>query len=260
MAANGVGLTESIVGAPVSTQGPYRYRGGMGMIPSAEFNVFMDDFNLSFIPTTAITNGPVANTPWGWQGAIIDAGATIAVNTTAALGANGVLTFADATASEGASFYGQKTLQLTAGKKFFMEARIRTDDVTDNAFQFGLSALTAVTNPEDIWTTTAADLVAFGLLDGSAYPQMLADKSNSGSTAETGTVIMTVDTWTTLAIYYDGTSLYGFVNGKQSLKWAQAAATIPTGVALAPFVGHLNGNGAGGNLAIIDYIRWSSQR
>ncbi len=261
MAANGVGLTESIVGAPVSNQGSYRYRGGMGMIPSAEFAVFMDDFMLSFIPTTAITNGPVANTPWGWQGAIIDTGATISINTTAAIGANGVLTLADATASEGASFYGQKTLQLTAGKKFFMETRFRTDDVTDNAIQFGLTDLTAVTNPEDLWTTTAANLVAFGILDGSATVRMLADKSNSGSTVETGTVAITANTWNTLAIYYDGANLFGFVNGKEAEKWGQAAATtIPTGVALAPFFGHINGDGAGGALVAVDYIRWCSQR
>ena len=86
------------------------------MVPSAEWMVFMDDFITTFIPTTAITNGPVANTPSNWQGAIIDTGATVAVNTTAAIGANGVLTLADATASEGAAFYGQKTIQLTAGK------------------------------------------------------------------------------------------------------------------------------------------------
>lgn len=238
----------------------YQYRNGTGMVPSAEYAVFMDDFITTFIPTTAITNGPVANTPWGWQGAIIDSGATIAVNTTAAIGANGVLTLADATASEGAAFYGQKTLQLTAGKKFWMEARIRTDDVTDNAVQMGLSSLTAVTNPEDIWTTVATDLVAFGILDGSALTTMLADKSNSGSTAETGTISMVADTWTTLAIYYDGAALSGWVNGQQSLKWAQAAATIPTGVALAPFVGHINGNGAGGNVVVVDYVRVVSER
>lgn len=252
------GFSESIVFGPDSPT-RYGYRTGLGMIPSAEYNVFMDDFH-SFVVATAITNGPVANTPWGWQGAIIDTGATVAVNTTAAIGANGVLTLADATASEGAAVYGTKSLQLTANKKFFMEVRVRTDDVADNAFQFGLSALTATTNPEDLWTTTATDVVAFGLLDGSAFPKMLADKSNSGSTAETGTIAMSADTWTVLGIGYNGTNLTGWVNGSLALVWSQAASTIPTGVALAPFFGHLNGDGAGGAVAVIDYIRWSGQR
>lgn len=260
MASNGLGITESLVHAPVSNQGAYAYRSKMGMVQSAEWDVFFDDFH-SFVVATAITNGPVANTPWGWQGAVIDTGATAAVTTTAALGATGVLTLSDATASEGVAFYGTKSVQLTAGKRFFMEARIRTDDVTDNTIQFGLSDLTATTNPEDLWTTTAANLVTFGILDGSAALKMLADKSNSGSTAETGTRSMVADTWHTLAFYYDGGSaLRGYIDGNLAETWSQASTTIPTGVALAPFIGVLNGDGAGGANNYIDYVRFVIER
>jgi hypothetical protein len=258
MATNGIGISESVVFGPVSNQAAYQYRAGCGMVPSAEWSVFMDDFLMTWIPTTSITNGAVANTPSPWQAAIIDSGATVSINTTAALGANGVLTFVDATASEGAAIYGQKTLQLTAGKKFFMECRLRTGDVTDNALQFGLSALTAVTNPEDIWTTAAADVVAFGLLDGSAYPQLLADTGDAGTAVVTQTTkLLTVDTWHTLAIGYNGSVLKGYVDGKEVLS---TTTTIPTGVALAPFIGHINGNSGGAAVTIVDYIRWSSQR
>lgn len=250
MAANALGVNESIVHAPKSQASPYWYRGGLGMFGSAEFQVFMDDFVL-----------PVAsNIPTDWTAAIIDAGATTTTSTTATTAANGVLVIADATASEGAAFYGAKSLQLVSGKKMFMEMRFQTDDVTDNAVQFGLSALTATTNPEDLWTTTAADVVAFGLLDGLATPQMLADKSNSGSTAEAGTLSVVASEWTTLGIYFDGSALFGFVNGNQALKWSRASTTIPTAVALAPFVGHINGGGAGGNVVLIDYVRWAFQR
>jgi hypothetical protein len=261
MASNGLGITESLVHAPVSNQGAYAYRSKMGMVPSAEWDVFFDDFH-TFVVATAITNGPVANTPWGWQGAVIDSGATAAVTTTAALGATGVLTLSDATASEGVAFYGTKSVQLTARKRFFMEARVRTDDVSDNAIQFGLSALTATTNPEDLWTTTAADLVSVGILDGSAYLTMLADKSNSGSTAETSTTrAMVADTWHTIAFSYDGGSaLKVYLDGLPALTWSQASTTIPTGVALAPFIGVLNGNGAGGATNYVDYIRYVIER
>lgn len=258
MATNGIGVSESIVHGPVSNQAAYQYRAGCGLVPSAEWSVFFDDFLMTWIPTTSITNGAVANTPSPWQAAIIDSGATIAINTTAAIGANGVLTFADATASEGAAIYGQKTVQLTAGKRFFMECRLRTDDVTDNAVQFGLSALTATTNPEDLWTTTAADVAAFGILDGSAYPTLLADKSNAGTAAIAQTTkLLTVDTWHTLALGYNGSVLKAYVDGKEVIS---TTTTIPTGVALAPFIGHINGNGAGGNLVVVDYIRWACQR
>lgn len=251
MSANGAGFSESIVHAPVSNQGRYAYRSKMGMIPSAEFFVLFDDFDKKV----------TTNVPTGWDAAIIDTGGTVTVNTTAAIGANGVLTFADATASEGAAIYGTKGIQLTAGKRMFMELKVRTDDVTDNAIQFGLSDLTATTNPEDLWTTTADNLVTFGLLDGSAYPTMLADKSNSGSAAQAQTSrIMTVDTWHVLAIAYTGSKLKAYVDGKEALTWSSADATIPTGVALAPFIGHINGNGAGGNGVFTDYVRVVCER
>ena len=255
------GITSPIKHSPVATGKAYAYRAGTGLVPSAEWAVLFDDFLATWIPNTAITNGPVAQTPSPWQAAIIDPGATVAVNTTAAIGANGVLTIADAIASEGAAVYGQKTFQLTSGKKFWMEARVRTDDVTDNDLQFGLTDVTASTNPEDLWTTTAANLVAFGLLDGSAYPLMLSDKSNSGTSVQTQTArIMAVNTWHTLAIAYDGVQLKGYVDGKLALTWSGAASTIPTGVALVPFFGARSGNGAGGNLNVFDYIRIVSER
>lgn len=250
MALNALGVNESIVHAPKSRQNAFWYRSGLGMFGSAEFQAFMDDFT-----------APVAtNVPAGWSAAIIDAGATTTTYTTAATGANGVLQLTDANLSEGAAFYGAKSLQLTAGKRAFMEIRFQTDDVTDNAVQFGLSDLTATTNPEDLWTTTAANVLAFGLLDGAATPQMLSDKSNSASTAEAGSLSITASTWSTMAIYFDGVGVYGFVNGQLALTWSQASTTIPTGVALAPFVGHINGNGAGGNLVLVDYVRWSFER
>lgn len=240
----------------------YNYRTGTSMVPSAEWAVFFDDFLQPWIPATAITNGAVANTPSNWQGAIIDTGATVAVNTTAAVGANGVLTIADATASEGAAVYGQKTVQLTAGKRFWMEARLRTDDVTDNAIVFGLSDLTATTNPEDIWTTTADNVISFGLGDGDSNPKFLCvDAGNSGTSQQVQTVKgLAVNTWHTLAIYYDGSKLHGYVDGQLVITWSGAAATVPTGVALAPFFGALSGNGAGGNLNIFDYVRFVSER
>jgi hypothetical protein len=247
-------------GVRASNEG-YSYRTGLGMMPCAEFAVFHDDF-FSFIVATDITNGPVANTPWGWQGAIIDTGSTAVVDTTAALGANGVLQLSDATVSEGVAIYGTKSMQLTAGKKCFIECRVRTDDVTDNTIQFGLSDLTATINPEDLWTTAAANLITFGILDGTttaALTQLTYDKSNGGPVTDVGVLSMTADTWHTLGIYYDGVSAFGFVDGVLSIK-AGTVAQVPNGVALAPFFGARNGNGAGANNNYFDYFRVVSAR
>lgn len=256
------GLSEPIVHSQKHASAKlYDYRLGTGMFPSAEHSVFFDDF-YSFVVGTSITNGPAANTPWGWQSAIIDTGSTATVATTAALGATGVLSISDATASEGVSIYGTKSIQLTAGKKFFMEMRFRTDDVTDNDFMFGLSDLTAVVNPEDLWNTTSANLVSFGILDGgSGYPTMLADASNSGTTAQAQTVKQcVVNTWHVMAIGYNGAKLRGYLDGREVLVWSSADSTIPTGVALAPFFGSRNGDGAGGAANYIDYVRWAIER
>lgn len=247
MSLNGVGLTESIVHARTSG---YPYRAGMGMINSAEFVVMMDDF---VSPVTT-------NLPLGWDAVVIDTGATVVTDTTAgSLGASGVLLFDSDGATEGACFYGEKCIQLTAGKKFFMEMRFQTELADDSDVQFGLSALTAVVNPEDIWTTTATDVVAFGVLDGSALVKMLSDKSNSGATAETGTKSLSNDTWHVLAIYFDGYTLRGYVDGALALTWSQASTTIPTGVALAPFVGFRNGSAATTE-GHVDYVRYVLER
>jgi len=243
------------------SSGKYEYRHRMGLVACAEFDVFHDDFH-SFMITTAITNGPVANTPLnGWQGAIIDSGSTVVANTTATIGANGVLTFADATASEGAAIYTTKSFQITSGKRFFVEMRVRTDDVSDNTIQFGLSDQTATTNPEDLYTTTAASVLAFGLLDtNGAYPVLLSDKSNGGTSVQTQTnKLMVVDTWHTLAIGYDGSAVRTYVDGDVAGIYT-TTATIPTGIAMGLFIAHRNGDGAGGALCAVDYIRAVSER
>lgn len=252
-----MGVKKSVYFAP-DVGKDYEYRADTSMIPSAEWCVGFDDFTQSWIPTTAITNGAVANTPAPWQAAIIDTGATLAVDTTATHG-TGVLIFDSDGATEGVAIYGQKSLQLTSGKRFWMEMRFKTEVADDSDVQFGLSDLTAVTNPEDLWTTVAANLVAFGVLDGDATVTMLADKSNSGSTAELGTRDLSSATWHTLGIYYDGTKLFGYVDGRLALSWSQAAATIPTGVALAPFFAFRNGSAATTE-GHIDYIRWALER
>lgn len=252
----GAGLTESIVHAPKGSA--YAYRTGLGMIPSAEFYVFFDDFN-QFVVGTAITNGPVAQTPISWQSASVSTGATLTYATTAALGATGGVTIASDGTSEGVAAWLPKAVQLTAAKKFFMEVRVQTSKAAETSVQFGLSDLTVTTAPTDIYTTSAANLVAYGTLAGSATLKMLADKSNSGTTAQTGTYTLSDTTWATLAIAYDGAKLYGYKDGQLDLTWSSAATTIPTGVALAPFIAGLTGATAA-NTVTFDYIRYVIER
>lgn len=230
---------------PIATGRAYPYRSNLGMMNSAEFLVIHDDFNRNF----------TTNVPHEWKAAIIDTGATMVASTTAgSLGATGGALIASDGTSEGVSIYMEKAVQLTAGKKFMIETRVQTSVAAETDVQFGLTSLTATTNPEDLWTTTATDVLAFGTLAGAATTKLLADKSNSGSTAETGTRSLSNTTWHTLAIFYDGVNLRGYVDGKLSNTWAQASSTIPTGVALAPFLGARTGATAG-NITTFDYFR-----
>jgi len=230
---------------PIATGRAYPYRSNMGMMNSAEFVVFHDDF----------VKAIATNVPSGWTAAVIDTGATLVASTTAgSLGATGGALIASDGASEGVAIYLPKAVQLTAGKKFVIEARVQTSIAAETDVQIGLTDLTATTNPEDLWTKTAANVAAFGTLAGSATTKMLADKSNSGTSAQTGTRALSNTTWHTLALTYDGYNLRGYVDGKESLTWASAASTIPTGVALAPFLGARTGATAG-NVTTFDYFR-----
>lgn len=249
--ANGIGISESIVHAPASYQAPYWYRSKTGMVPSAEWNVYFDDFN------ALVTS----NVPAGWAAAIIDSGATVVQYTTAATHpGTGAIAFVSSTASQGAAIYLPRSIQLRTGKKVYVEARVYTDDVTDNTLQIGLTDLTATSNPEDLWTTTAANVAAFGILDGSAVTQFLVDENNGGTSAITGTRSLSASTWHTLAVYYDGAGMYAFVDGKLSASTTVSADIPENDVLLAPFVGALNGNGAGGNLNLVDYFKVVSER
>lgn len=239
------GFRGPIVHGPRSTQEGYPYRTGMGMMDSAEFNVFHDDFNQ--LVTT--------NVPTGWAAAVIDIGATVVADTTAG-SATGVLLFDSDGPTEGAAIHLPKAFQLTTGKRFVMEIRFKTEAADDTDVQFGLSDLTATINPEDLWTTTAANVLAFGVLDGSAVTGVLADAANAGTAVAAGTISLASATWHTLAIFYDGAAVHCYVDGNRSVS---TSTTIPTGTALAPFVGYRNGSTAN-NEGQLDYVRLMIER
>jgi len=223
------------------------------LIPSAEYAVFHDDLFQS--PTTNAIPG---------TSAIIDTGATITAAATDAISYHGALAFASDGVSEGAALYWPKGIQLGLGKKFFMEVRCYTVDADDTDLIFGLSDLTAVTNPEDIYTTTAANLIAFGVLDGDATVSLLCDKDNSGSTADLGSYDLSDATWHTLAIEVTGTAAgstmvcKGYVDGQLAVTFDTESA-IPDDLALAPFIAFRTGGDAA-HVGYFDYVRWSIER
>jgi hypothetical protein len=224
----------------------YSYRNGMGLISSAEHAVFFDDFR------DAVTT----NVPLNWAAAIIDTGATVILSNTLGTDNTGSIVIGSDGADEGASIYLPERIQLLAGKRFWMEMRYRTALPAETSVQMGLSSVTATTNPEDLWLTASADVLAFGTLLG--VPSMLADLANAGTAVVTGTTttFAASPTWHTLGMYFDGVRAFGYVNGKQKVT---TATTIPVSVTLAPFVGALVGATAA-NVITIDYFRYVQER
>jgi hypothetical protein len=241
MALSQSGSLKASRGAPA-----FSYRNGMGLINSAEHAVFFDDFR------DAVTT----NAPAGGYTAIIDTGATLVASNTLGTDHTGSVVIGSDGASEGVAVYLPERLQLLSGKRFWMEMRYRSTLPAETTVQMGLSSVTATTNPEDLWTTASADVLAFGTLVG--VPSMLADLANAGTAAVTGdsTTFAASPTWHTLGLFFDGARAFGYVNGKQKVS---TATTIPVNVTLAPFFGALVGATAG-NLITVDYFRYVQER
>jgi hypothetical protein len=247
------GFKGPIVFGPEVNSKLYPYRAGKGMIPSAEWIVFFDDF----------TGDVASNVPEGWDAAIIDTGCT---NTNANL-AGGVLLMDSDADNEGTAIYQNKHIAL-AGKRFFMECRVKMEDVSAMTFQMGISDLTATTNPEDIWTTTTTDYISFGNLD-TDEAVLTYDKNNGGTVTETNSnstqATLADDTYAILAIDYNGgaspgdSSVRAYVNGIQ-VAAAGTEAQIPDDLPLAPFIGFLAGHATTADVVHVDYVRYSLER
>ena len=247
------GLQENLVQSPISKVRAYSYRSGCGIIPSAEYSVVFEDFYTA--PTTNAIPGTTA---------VIDTGATLTAAQADGISDTGAIDITSDGVSEGVALYWPKGIQLGNGKKFFMEARVYTEDADDTDVQIGLSSVTASTNPEDLWTTAATDVIAFGVLDGDATVKMLCDKNNAGTSAQTGTRDLSDATYHILGIEVAGSaadgnmSVKGYVDGKLAVEWA-TETSIPDDLALAPFIGARTGGDATHNI-YFDYVRWSIQR
>lgn len=242
-----------VLHGPHSPKGTYAYRHNAGMMPSAEYAVYHNDFF-----EAAATNVIPGTT------AIIDTGATITNAATDAISYTGVLKIASDGTTEGAALYWPKEIQLGQGKKFFMEVRCYTADADDTDVQFGLSAITATTNPEDIWTTTTTDLIAVGVLDGDATVGVLTDKNNGGDAVQLGTYDLSDATWHTIGFEVSGTAADStmqvkvYVDGQLAIT-SDTETTIPDDLALAPFIGGRTGGDAA-HVVYFDYVRWSLER
>lgn len=253
MAKNAFGINESIVFAPQGKT--YAYRSGIGMFPSAEWATFFDDFN-----------GPIAsNLPAEWTATVKDTNATIITTASTTLGGNGqhgVLEIAGTLASDGAAVYRPKTIMLNTDKSWFIETRVSYDTPAEQVAFMGLTDLTATTNPEDLYTTTAASLAAWGTSASASTGTLIYDLSNAGPQSDTFTLpsTITAGSWYVYGLGYSGSTgtLQAYLNGNL-VGTATIVAKVPVGVLLAPFFAFRNGATTTAK-SYIDYFRYSIQR
>lgn len=252
----GSGFKEPLRHSPAATVAPYAYRSNTGMVPSAEHAVYFDDFfGLGYDGTQVAPIGAVSiedtGAAWGHVAASSDNG-------------QGVLSITSDGTAEGCTAYWPGGVRVGLGKKFFMEVRMKTEDADDTDMQFGIADDASVTNPEDLFTTAATDLIALGVIDGSANLVLLTDKSNGGDAAQDTGYDVSDDTWATYAIEVDGLaansdmSVKVYVNGNLTYT-ADTETTIPDDLILYPFIGGRTGGAAGHDISF-DYVRWSVTR
>ncbi len=256
MPIQGAAFAEPVVFAPQPSQKKFPYRTGMGMVPSAEFLVMFDDFD-GFAAATTFA-------PPGWT-TILDTGATIAPVQTAALGATGVINLTSDNVSEGAAIYRSYaidtgTVQLSVGKRAFIETRVYLNDVTDHTFYFGFTSATVITDPEDLYDASAADLAALGITDAGAGALVIKTDLAAATivnTATTGTMVAA--TWTVLALEWDGvSSIKAYKDGK--IIGTVTSAVLPVAVSVTPFVAAVSGDGGAANQTYVDYVRYVIER
>lgn len=254
---NRFGVGENIVHAPRSSAQGYAYRTGLPIFQSAEYGHFMDDFA-----------GPVAsNLPGNWTAVVKDTNATITTTTSTTMTntnrAHGVIEFAGTLASDGAAIYRPKAFVFDSGYSFYIECRMACDTPAEQYMQFGLSSLTATTNPEDLYTTAADSLISFGTAASASVVSLIYDKANAGPVTDTYTLptAIAASTWTVFGLEYRGGAtpvINAYVNGDLVIN-SSTSANVPNGVLLAPFVAIRNGATTTAK-GWVDWFRYGTDR
>ena len=167
---------------------------------------------------------------------------------------------ADATISYPMNTEVAGMFKFTAGKKLWMEARVKVDNVTNTKTNtyvgFMQEARMATTEViATAGTLPTVDRVGFAQLeaDGDKWQTSHCKSAAAVVSATAGTIV--ISTWHKLGIYCDGTTAYYYIDGVQLADTALlATATFPTDEEMAFYFG-INAASATTIVNSIDWVR-----
>jgi hypothetical protein len=233
-----------------------------------------------FIEGMTVTNGKViadamalGTVPAGW---IAQTGATAGSNITTATDAPfGVIKLESTTDNEGVIIsYGggyntAGSFVFSAGKRLWMEARVKRSVITDSKINLFVGfAEEALCVDGSLITTSDAmadkDYVGFQgvFADGDKFDTVYNTASGAVTPANVAADAVTVaaDTWLKIGLYCDGTTVYFWSDGAQLADSVALSATeFPINEEMAFYIGIMLGHGDTNSISV-DWVKIAQQR
>ena len=204
----------------------------MGQPAGPKFHTYFEDFDYY--------------TAGDWTVTETDSGATQAL----ANGDGGLLLLTN-TAADNDLVALQKvgeSFTFTSGKKLWFESRFKVNDATQSDLVMGLQVT-------DTTPLAVANGVFFIKNDGVATVNLVLTKTST-STTNSAVATMADDTFITLGFYFDGASLYYFVNG--TLAGSSVTTNLPSASLTVSFA--LQNGEAVAKTMTVDYVFVAKER
>lgn len=149
--------------------------------------------------------------------------------------------------NDGVQLQSDTVFYLASADRMYFGARWKISEKTQSDAFVGI----AVTDTS-ILAGNPDDMIGFITHDGDANLDYIVRESTTGTAVDSATDLVN-DTWITTELYYDGSSVYIFIDGSQT---AIITANIPDDVNLRASLCYLNGAGSMQHDGIeVDWLR-----
>ena len=139
-----------------------------------------------------------------------------------------------------------ESVKLEGSYPLYCGIRLAINDADQTDLFFGVG----VTDTD--WSGGLTDGMYFASEDATAVLSFVTEKNSVASTTAVGTLVD--DTFLTMEFWFDGTSVYSYVNGVQVASMAASAATFPNDEELRLTLEFLTGEGTA-NTCTVEWLR-----